>query len=103
MSIRYTVEVLPNGRQHWYLDDKLHRKDGPAIIHPNNTQAWYLHGQLHREDGPAIIRAYGEQKWYLNGNNITEEEHKRRTNPTKELSVAEIEALLGYKVKIVKG
>jgi hypothetical protein len=33
---------------------------------------------------------------------MTEQEHQQRTNPAKELTVAEIEALLGHKVKVVK-
>ena len=72
-------------------------------VYPDGGQSWYLNDQLHREEGPAVICADGGQEWYLYGDLVTEEEHKRRTNPTKELSVAEIEALLGYKVKIVKG
>ena len=72
-------------------------------VFTSGTQHWYLDGQLHREDGPAVICPDGHKEWYLYGDKITEEEHKRRTSPTKELSVSEIEALLGYKVKIVKG
>ena len=74
-----------------------------VVVYPCGTQYWYLNDLHHREDGPALIYTDGTQYWYLYGNNMSEEEHKRRTNPTKELSVAEIEALLGYKVKIVKG
>ena len=72
-------------------------------VYSSGTQFWFLNDQIHREDGPAIIYADGSQEWCLNGEGMTEEEHKRRTNPTKELTVAEIEALLGHKVKIVKG
>ena len=78
--IEYKVKVFSSGEQRWYLDDKLHRKDGPAIIYGDGSCLWYLYG-----------------------GNITEQEHRQRTNPTKELTVAEIEALLGHKVKIVKG
>jgi hypothetical protein len=27
----YQVRVYPNGTKEWYLNDKLHREDGPAI------------------------------------------------------------------------
>ena len=101
--IRYEVEVYPTGTQAWWLNGKLHREEGPAIVCANGVQHWYLNGELHREEGPAVITPSGEQRWYLYGDKITEKEHKRRTNPTKELTVAEIEALLGHKVKIVKG
>ena len=72
-------------------------------VFSDGKQEWYLSGRAHREDGPAVIYADGAQLWYLNGEQVTEEEHKRRTSPVKELTVAEIEALLGHKVKIVKG
>ena len=37
--------ISPDGEQHWYLNGKLHREDGPAVIHPNGRQEWYLNGQ----------------------------------------------------------
>jgi len=55
------------GNQYWYLNDKLHREDEPAIIHSDGYQAWCINGEYHREDGPAIIRTDGYQAWYLNG------------------------------------
>ena len=74
----YTVKVFSPVRQEWYLDGKRHRIDGPAYINGNC------------------------QKWYLDGVEMTEGEHKRRTSPAKELTIAEISKLLGYEVKIVK-
>ena len=29
--IEYTVKVWDNGNKFWYLNDKLHREDGPAM------------------------------------------------------------------------
>ena len=29
--IEYTVKVRADGTKEWYLNDKLHREDGPAI------------------------------------------------------------------------
>ena len=46
----------------------------------NGTKKWYLNGKLHREDGPAIVWADGEKEWYLDGKEVTEEEHKRLTS-----------------------
>jgi len=88
-----------NGSQYWYVDGKLHREDGPAVIRANGTQEWYVDGKRHREDGPAVIWADGTQEWYLNGKLVTEAEVMK---PVKELTVAEVERLLGYSVKIVK-
>ena len=56
-----------NGTQAWYVNDRLLRIDGPAIIHASGTQRWYVNGQRHRLDGPAIIHASGTQEWYENG------------------------------------
>ena len=47
--------------------------------YPNGDRYWYLNDQLHREDGPAIDCASGFKAWYLNGERVTEKEHKRMT------------------------
>lgn len=61
---------------------------------------WHLNGKLHREDGPAVEFSDGINLWYLNGVNLTETEFNARTK-TKELTINEIEQLLGYKIKVV--
>ena len=91
-----------DGSKWWYLNDKLHREDGPAIERADGTKEWWLNNKLHREDGPAIERADGSKFWYLNDVHVTQADHKRRTTAVQELTIAEIEALLGYQVKIVK-
>jgi len=68
-------------------------------VYEDGTKVWYLNGVHHREDGPAIERVSGINEWYLNGNSVTENDVM---TPVKELTVAEIEQLLGYKVKVVK-
>ena len=123
--IEYTVRVDEYGSKYWFLNDKQHREDGPAIECADGTKCWYINGKLHREDGPAcewddgskfwyLNGKYhredgpavewddGMKYWYLNGEEVTEEEHRDRTNPVKVLSVADIEQLLGHRVKIVK-
>ena len=97
--IEYTVRVFENGDREWYLNDELHREDGAAVECADGTRFWYLHGKLHREDGPAVEQSNGARSWFLNGKQVTEQEVMK---PMKELTVAEIEQLLGYKVKIVK-
>ena len=69
----YTVKD-ESGGQKWYLDGKLHREDGPAVIWADGTEEWWLNGKLHREGGPAVIWPSGAQAWWLNGNRVTEEE-----------------------------
>ena len=48
-------------------------------VRNNGDKIWYLNDQLHREDGPAIDCASGAKYWYLNGKRVTEKEHKRMT------------------------
>jgi hypothetical protein len=97
--IEYTVQVYED-RTAWFLNGKLHREDGPAVEWSNGEKQWYLNGQIHREDGPAVEYPSGNKAWYLNGKKFTEQEFNQMTQ-SKELSVADIEQLLGYKVKIV--
>ena len=91
----------PNGLKCWYFNDERHRKDGPAIEYPDGTKHWYLNGNLHRKDGPAVECSDGVKLWFLNGVNLTETEFNARTK-TKELTINEIEQLLGYRIKVVK-
>jgi hypothetical protein len=97
--IEYTVRVYED-RTEWRLDRQLHREDGPAIEWIDGRKEWYLNGKRHRIDGPAIEWSDGSKDWYLNGVKYSEQAFNQRTQG-KELSVAEIEQLLGYKVKIV--
>jgi hypothetical protein len=38
----------------------------------------------------------------MNGKELTEAEFNERMNPAKEMTVAELEAALGHKIKVVK-
>lgn len=51
-------------------------------VYANGGKVWYLNDKLHREDGPAIEYADGSKWWYLNDEELTEEEHHIRTLPT---------------------
>ena len=93
--------VRADGTKVWYQHGNLHRTDGPAIEHANGDKRWYINGKRHREDGPAIEWADGDRAWYLEGEAMSEEEHARCT-AAQEMTVAQIEAALGYKVKVVK-
>ena len=96
------AQICANGSQRWYQNGQAHRLDGPAVICADGTQYWYQNGQRHRLDGPAVLYADGTQYWYLEGDKVTQKAHALRTRPVKELTVAEIEALLGHAVKVVK-
>ena len=100
--IEYTVKVYDNGDKFWFLNDKYHREDGPAVEWVDGYKAWYRNGKLHREDGPAVEYPNGDKEWFfddlrhredgpaveladgtkfwfLNGTKVTEEEFNQRT------------------------
>ena len=56
-----------SGTKYWYLNDELHRENGPAIEWANGSKEWWVNGKHHREDGPAIEWANGTKFWYSNG------------------------------------
>jgi hypothetical protein len=68
------VVTGPDGTRKWYVDDQLHREDGPAVERADGTKQWYRDGKLHREDGPAIEWADGEKEWYLDGKKVAQED-----------------------------
>jgi hypothetical protein len=74
------IEVDPYGTKHWYLNDKLHREDGPAVEYTDGEKEWYLNNVLHREDGPAIEWSNGTKFWYLNGKEVSWKEVFRNAN-----------------------
>ena len=51
----------------YYKDGKLHRDDGPAVIHPDGSEKWIRDDNFHREDGPAIIHPSGYERWFMDG------------------------------------
>ena len=55
------------GDVRWYLNNELHREDGPAVELASGSCFWYLNDQLHRTSGPAIERANGDGEWRLYG------------------------------------
>ena len=102
---KYWVTVGDSGTTRWYKDAKmtiLHRVGGPAVECNNGYRNWRLNGELHRTDGPAVEWPNGTKEWWLNGQQLTEQEHAHRVNPAQEMTVAEIEKLLGKRIKIIK-
>ena len=91
-----------NGDRVWYQVGLLHRIDGPAIECVCGRKEWWQNGQLHRTDGPAVVFENGDNHWYINGKKLTEAEFLAATQPVVEMTVADIEKLLGKRVKIIK-
>ena len=97
--IQYTVKVYDDRTEWFNEENQLHREDGPAVEWSTAVKYWFKEDKRHREDGPAIECANGYKAWYLNDVEVTEDEVM---NPTKELTMAQLEELLGHKVKVVK-
>ena len=43
-------------------------------IDNDKNKRWYINGKLHRKDGPAFEGADGDKEWYLNGELVTEKD-----------------------------
>ena len=91
-----------NGCKEWWQNDQYHRTDGPAIEHADGSKEWWQNDQCHRTDGPAVIYPDGSQWWYLNDRPLTEAEFLKATQPAVEMTVADVEKLVGKRVKIIK-
>ena len=79
----------------YYLNGKLHRDDGPAVIryYRNGNirvKEYHLNGKLNREDGPDIIY-YDEksnkyrQAYYISGEYLAEQEWFKQLNKEAKL------------------
>jgi len=91
-----------DGHKEWWQNGQRHRTDGPAIEWWDGDKSWWQNGQRHRTDGPAIVRNDGSMEWYINDEELTETEFLAATQPAVEMTVADVEKLLGKRVKIIK-
>lgn len=103
--------IQADGSEKWYFKGKRHRKDGgPAEYNPtvpDGASKWFYRGQLHRVGGPAIddpkngiTRYYVTGKEYKTTKNYDLACEKFRN--TREITVAELQKVLGGKFRIVK-
>ena len=102
---KYHITVDECGTTRWYKDAEhsiRHGENGPAVECADGTRRWYQEGVLHRTDGPAIERNDGSMEWYINDEELTETEFLAATQPAVEMTVADVEKLLGKRVKIIK-
>lgn len=58
------------GSEFYYVNNLLHREDGPAVIWFDDIKEWHYNDLLHREDGPAIEYPSGKKTWYYHGEKI---------------------------------
>jgi hypothetical protein len=62
--------IEPSGDKFWFVNDDLHREDGPACEYVNGNKCWYQNGKYHRVDGPAIELSNGIKQWWYRGKQI---------------------------------
>jgi len=78
-----------NGGKGWYLNNKLHRTDGPAYVWAHGAKGWYLNHMLHRTDGPAYVDADGRKFWYLNDDQLSKAEWEQEVQKMKGTELTE--------------
>jgi hypothetical protein len=61
------LEIDLWGTKRYFLNDLLHREDGPAIEWSYGNKEWYQYGKLHRVDGPACEYFNEYKYWYFHG------------------------------------
>ena len=67
MENKPKYEIDGYGTKRWYLNDELHREDGPAVEYSDGTKRWFINGKQHRLDGPAVELCSGTKRWFING------------------------------------
>jgi hypothetical protein len=65
-DIEYCVVEYDDETKIWYLNNQLHRENGPAVETPNGYKVWCKHDKYHRTDGPAVIWSKGKEYWLNN-------------------------------------
>jgi hypothetical protein len=68
---RKEINHYSDGDNIYYLNDKLHRTNGPSIEYKCGSKSWFLYGDRHNDKGPATIYNTGGKFWFLNDNSQT--------------------------------
>ena len=63
----YDIKINKYGTKCYYVNNVLHREDGPAVEYVDGDKFWYKNGKAHRENGPAVEYSNGDKIWYKNG------------------------------------
>ena len=78
------IYYYDNGKirsEHYFLNNKLHREDGPALIsyYENGeiaSELYLLNDKWHREDGPTYIRYYENGNIYFEHYYLNDKRHR---------------------------
>jgi len=62
----------------WYVENNLHRENGPAIEWADGSKSWYINDKHHREDGPSVEHSSGLKDYHIDGKYLTETEFNER-------------------------
>lgn len=63
LKYKQTPIIYVNEDKFWYLNNLLHRLQGPAVEYTNGDKEWWKYGLRHRLNAPAIIRSNGKEFW----------------------------------------
>jgi hypothetical protein len=74
------------GTKFYYLNDLLHREDGPAFERTDGCKVYYINGIHHREDGPAVEYPNGDRSYWVNGRLFSEENYWKEIERIKSLN-----------------
>lgn len=55
-----------SSKNNLYASGLLHKEDGPAYI-DKFIEVWYIDDKHHRDNGPAVCRSNGELAWWKHG------------------------------------
>ena len=65
--MNYDIKIDKFSTKYYYVNNVLHREDGPAVEYVNGSKCWYKNGNIHRDGGPAMEFVDGRKYWYKNG------------------------------------
>lgn len=69
-----TVRISNSGTIWWFLNNNVHRVNGPAITSQSGIRYWLLNNNVHRVNGPAVIDQHGDVEYWINGHQLTDYE-----------------------------
>ena len=51
----------------WFLNNEIHRDDGPAITFKDSERHWYRYDYFYNLNGPTIIKPSGKKYYHIDG------------------------------------
>jgi hypothetical protein len=68
---RKEINHYSDGDNVYFLNDKLHRTNGPAIEYVSGSKCWYLNGFEHNDKGPSGVYDTHLKLWHINNKHQT--------------------------------